>query len=68
MRHELTVVRDLLAGDPVINQLADNGVGAHHDKDRRGLAVGFELAMPVVKRLLVAAMQAAKGPLQLRWW
>ena len=47
VRDDLAVHLDLLARDPVIDELADDGVGADDDEHRRRLAVLRELRLPV---------------------
>ena len=52
---DLVVLDDLLAGDPVVDELADDGVRADDDEHRRRLAVLRQLLLPVRERLLVAS-------------
>ena len=61
----VVVLDDLLAGDPVVDELGDDGVGADDDEHRRRLAVLRQLLLPVRERLLVAAVEAAQRALEL---
>ena len=51
---------DLLAADPVVDQLRHLGVGAHDDEHRGRLAIGLQLFLPGAEAPGVGVVQAAQ--------